>query len=175
LVLDWRADEFDYLEMSMSQALNTNYVMCLKRGKRKNPSTPYSLSAAGGTLVFPDRFFLIPQAKAHGYELHLHLRDAVHIGDIFNVDVRGANAAGIRRIHLDPLGRYSGWPGGHLPDIRALPDWLSRYSHSPAYFDLFPFGGQIPRSSLIEEDSASLCPVLGATPLATQTLHKIFA
>jgi FMN phosphatase YigB (HAD superfamily) len=72
-------------------------------------------------------------------ELNLRPPEVLYIGDIFNADVRGANAAGIGGIHLDPLGKYSDWPGVHLADIRALPGWLTQYVHSPPRaFDLFP-------------------------------------
>lgn len=72
--------------------------------------------------------------------LGLHPEETVYIGDYWHVDVAGANGAGIGGVHLDPLGRYADWPGVHLTDIRALPQWLSEYQHEPARFDLFPNG-----------------------------------
>ena len=72
-------------------------------------------------------------------KLNLQPTDALYIGDIYEVDVRGANAAGIGGIHLDPLGLCADWAGVHLPDIRHLPNWLARYADDPTAFDLFPF------------------------------------
>ena len=73
--------------------------------------------------------------------LNLQPADALYIGDLYEVDVRGANAAGIGAIHLDPLSLYNekDWPGVHLPDVRHLPDWLTQYASAPTAFDLFPF------------------------------------
>ena len=59
-------------------------------------------------------------------ELNLNPADAIYIGDVFHIDVVGANRAGLAAIHLDPLGLYDGWPGVHIPDITHLSDWLSQ-------------------------------------------------
>jgi putative hydrolase of the HAD superfamily len=48
----------------------------------------------------------------------------LYVGDVFGVDVRGANAAGIAAIHLDPLGIYGDWPGLHVLDLQAVADVL---------------------------------------------------
>jgi FMN phosphatase YigB (HAD superfamily) len=72
------------------------------------------------------------------HELNLQPGDALYIGDTFEVDVRGANQAGLGALHLDPLGLYTDWPGVHLTDVRHLPDWLARYTATPSVFDLFP-------------------------------------
>jgi HAD superfamily hydrolase (TIGR01549 family) len=74
------------------------------------------------------------------HDLDLQPADALYIGDVFAVDVRGANSAGVGAIHLDPLGLYAGWPGVHLPDILHLSDWLIQYAADPSKFELFPFG-----------------------------------
>jgi HAD superfamily hydrolase (TIGR01549 family) len=71
-------------------------------------------------------------------KLDLLPADVLYIGDIFEVDVRGANQAGIGALHLDPLGLYDNYPGVHLPDVRHLPGWLARYAAAPFDFDLFP-------------------------------------
>jgi HAD superfamily hydrolase (TIGR01549 family) len=70
--------------------------------------------------------------------LDLRAAEALYIGDIFCIDVLGANRAGIGAVHLDPVGLYEDWPGVHLPDIRALPGWLEAYARDPEAFDLFP-------------------------------------
>ena len=71
-------------------------------------------------------------------ELNLQPSEALYIGDMYEVDVRGANRAGLGALHLDPLGLYADWLGVHLPDVRHLPDWLARYVATPWAFDLFP-------------------------------------
>jgi FMN phosphatase YigB (HAD superfamily) len=76
-------------------------------------------------------------------EMNRHPADVLYVGDIFYVDVLGANRAGIGALHLDPLGLYSGWPGVHLSDVSYLPDWLAHYAIAPASFDLFPLQGSI--------------------------------
>lgn len=45
--------------------------------------------------------------------------EAVHVGDLYHVDVVGARAAGIRPILLDPAGLY---PGVDCPRVRSLGD-----------------------------------------------------
>jgi len=71
-------------------------------------------------------------------ELDLSPTDTLYIGDIFYVDVLGANWAGLGSIHLDPLGLYANWQGIHLRDVSDLPGWLgNHYVHSP-HLDLFP-------------------------------------
>ena len=71
-------------------------------------------------------------------DLGLPPGEALYVGDVFTIDVVGANRAGLGGIHLDPMGLYTGWPGVHLPDVRHLPDWLAGYMANPAAFDLFP-------------------------------------
>lgn len=73
-------------------------------------------------------------------ELGLAPADAVYVGDCYQIDVVGANRAGIGAVHLDPLGIYTTWPGLHLPDIRALPGWISEHRANPIRADLFPAG-----------------------------------
>jgi len=75
-------------------------------------------------------------------ELGLAPADAVYVGDMFYFDVLGANRAGVGAVHLDPLGCYAEWPGLHLRDIRALPDWIMELSRDGSPFDLFPARGQ---------------------------------
>ena len=71
-------------------------------------------------------------------ELNLQPSEVLYIGDIFEVDVRGANGAGLGGLHLDPLGLYVGWPGVHLTTVRDLPDWLAWYAAIPLTSELFP-------------------------------------
>jgi putative hydrolase of the HAD superfamily len=71
-------------------------------------------------------------------ELGLLPEDALYVGDIFCVDVFGANRAGIGAVHLDALGLYQDWPGVHLRSISDLPAWLEDYQRNPDNYDLFP-------------------------------------
>ena len=48
--------------------------------------------------------------------------DTIYIGDIFYMDIWGANQAGLGAIHLDKLGLYDGWDGEHIPSVKELPD-----------------------------------------------------
>ncbi len=70
--------------------------------------------------------------------LKLQPDEALYVGDVYGVDVLGANRAGLGAVHLDPLNLYTDWPGVHLPDIRNLPSWLAQYISNPPGFDLFP-------------------------------------
>lgn len=46
--------------------------------------------------------------------------DCLLVGDVFMVDVLGANAVGIPAAHIDPLDLYAGWPGVHIRDLRTF-------------------------------------------------------
>jgi putative hydrolase of the HAD superfamily len=50
--------------------------------------------------------------------------EALYVGDLYWVDVLGANQAGVAAVHLDPFGWYEGLPGVHLPSVAELPDLL---------------------------------------------------
>lgn len=77
-------------------------------------------------------------------ELDLHPSEVLYIGDIYRVDVLGANQARIGGIHIDPLRLYRNFPGIHLDDIRLLESWLSIYIKHPKEFtaELFPKSGK---------------------------------
>jgi putative hydrolase of the HAD superfamily len=61
------------------------------------------------------------------HELNLEPQQAVYIGDIFYVDVWGANQAGVGAIHLDQRGLYQGWVGAHIYSVDELPQWLAQF------------------------------------------------
>jgi putative hydrolase of the HAD superfamily len=82
------------------------------------------------------------------HELGLRAEDALFVGDMFYIDVWGANRAGIPALHLDPLGLYEGWPGEHIGDLSILPDWLVGYAKDGDAYDMHPLKG----FSLCEED-----------------------
>jgi putative hydrolase of the HAD superfamily len=71
-------------------------------------------------------------------DLGLQPEEAVYVGDMFYIDVWGANRAGIPGLHLDPLGLYEEWPGEHIRDLRQLPDWLRAYAAARDQFDVLP-------------------------------------
>jgi HAD superfamily hydrolase (TIGR01549 family) len=102
--------------------------------------TPYLETVFDSDLVGvekPD-----PGIFLHALEkLGLSAVECLYVGDFYSADVVGANRAGIGAVHLDPFGRYGGWPGVHLRDIRALPDFLAQLSINPALFELFPARG----------------------------------
>lgn len=45
--------------------------------------------------------------------------DATHIGDLYHIDVRGAEAAGLNAVLLDPAGAWEGLPCRKAPDLAA--------------------------------------------------------
>lgn len=59
-------------------------------------------------------------------KLQLSPEECLFVGDVWYVDVLGANQVGIAALHLDPYGLYDGWPGYRIPTIAALPDFLAR-------------------------------------------------
>jgi putative hydrolase of the HAD superfamily len=71
-------------------------------------------------------------------DLSLRPEEAVFVGDMFYIDIWGANRVGIPGLHLDPLGLYEGWPGAHIQDLRQLPDWLKEYAAAPERFEVLP-------------------------------------
>jgi putative hydrolase of the HAD superfamily len=71
-------------------------------------------------------------------DLSLRPEEALFVGDMFYIDIWGANRAGIPGLHLDPLGLYEGWPGAHIQDLRQLPGWLKEYAEDPKRFEVLP-------------------------------------
>jgi HAD superfamily hydrolase (TIGR01662 family) len=57
-------------------------------------------------------------------ELGLQSEDCTYVGDMYFVDVLGANRAGIAGVQVDPFGLYSEWPGIRIPTVASLPDFL---------------------------------------------------
>jgi HAD superfamily hydrolase (TIGR01549 family) len=104
------------------------------------------------------------------HKLNLQPADALYIGDVFEVDVRGANAAGVGAVHLNPLGLYAGWPGVHLPDVRHLSDWLVRYADNPSNFDLFPFRRQAQTAVQVKQFNENLADLLCPDKIAQTVL-----
>jgi HAD superfamily hydrolase (TIGR01662 family) len=57
--------------------------------------------------------------------LQLSPGEMLYIGDIYTIDILGANRAGVAAIHIDPFQLYTGWAGVHLRDIRRIRPWLT--------------------------------------------------
>jgi HAD superfamily hydrolase (TIGR01549 family) len=70
--------------------------------------------------------------------LDLHPDEVIYIGDVYSIDVWGANQAGMGCIHLDPKNLYGSWPGVHLPSVAEMVAFLDRYLQKPSAFDLYP-------------------------------------
>ncbi len=70
-------------------------------------------------------------------DLSLAPKDALYIGDMFYIDVLGANRAGIPAIHLDPFGFYKGWKGIRIPTIAKIFTILKNHRFDSE--DFFPF------------------------------------
>ncbi|MGQ9493501.1 MAG: HAD family hydrolase [Anaerolineae bacterium] len=59
-------------------------------------------------------------------KLGLRPAECLFVGDVYYVDVLGANRVGIAALHLDRYDLYDGWPGYRIPTIAALPDFLAQ-------------------------------------------------
>ncbi len=70
-------------------------------------------------------------------ELDLSAENVVFVGDIFHVDILGANRAGIPAVHLDPFGFYKKWPGARISTVAQLKGFLESGEGN-----FFPFGRQ---------------------------------
>jgi HAD superfamily hydrolase (TIGR01509 family) len=51
---------------------------------------------------------------------------ALYVGDIRSVDERGARAAGMHFVLIDPIGDYGDSGGAAIAEIAALPSWIAR-------------------------------------------------
>jgi putative hydrolase of the HAD superfamily len=70
----------------------------------------------------PDRRLFQHAMGAFG----LQPSECLYVGDLYYVDVLGANRAGVAAIHLDPYGLYEDLPGVHIPSVAALPGFLEQ-------------------------------------------------
>jgi len=53
--------------------------------------------------------------------------ESLYVGDLYWVDVLGANRAGLAAVHLDPFGWYASLPGLHIPSVAELPSLLRQH------------------------------------------------
>jgi HAD superfamily hydrolase (TIGR01549 family) len=58
--------------------------------------------------------------------------EVVHVGDIYEIDVAGARAAGIEGVLVGPPERYPDADCPRLPSVTALPQWLDARAAAPA-------------------------------------------
>lgn len=73
-------------------------------------------------------------------ELSLDAQDALFVGDMFYIDVLGANSCGIAAVHLDPFGYYQSWKGTRIKGVEELPKLFNDASLNDEQF--FPFSNQ---------------------------------
>jgi len=71
-------------------------------------------------------------------ELGLQPEDCVYVGDMYFIDVLGANRAGMASVQVDRYGLYDTWPGVRIPTVASLPDLLTGDQNwrSDAFFPL---------------------------------------
>ncbi len=70
-------------------------------------------------------------------ELSLKPQDALFVGDMFYIDVLGANSCDIPALHIDPFGYYEKWEGARIKGVKELPNLLERIDMKDKSF--FPF------------------------------------
>jgi len=71
-------------------------------------------------------------------QLGLAPAQCLYVGDVYFVDVLGANRSGIAAVHLDQYDLYAGWKGRHIRNIAALPDLLATPDLDLTSEDFFP-------------------------------------
>jgi len=72
--------------------------------------------------------------------LGLQPDECLFIGDVYMVDVLGANRMGIAAVHLDPYGLYSDCKGRRIRTIAQLPQLLADEGLDLQGEDFFPLG-----------------------------------
>jgi putative hydrolase of the HAD superfamily len=72
-------------------------------------------------------------------ELGLQPEETLYVGDVFYIDVWGANQAGLPAVHLDPRKLYEGWSGIHIRSIMELLELLQKKVVTMS--DFFPLKG----------------------------------
>ncbi len=71
-------------------------------------------------------------------ELGLSKNRTLFTGDIFYIDVLGANKSGLPAIHIDRYDLYKSWPGMRIKSVAELPEILDGINLHDS--TLFPFG-----------------------------------
>ena len=57
--------------------------------------------------------------------LGLEPEDCIYVGDMYFIDVLGANRAGVAGVQVDRFGLYSQLPGTRMASVASLPDFLT--------------------------------------------------
>ncbi len=70
-------------------------------------------------------------------KLSLKPNDALFVGDMFYIDVLGANSCDIPALHLDPFEYYKNWEGARIKGVEELPELLEKADLKDEKF--FPF------------------------------------
>jgi putative hydrolase of the HAD superfamily len=88
------------------------------------PYTPVSVIVDSGTVGVskPDPAIFTPALEAMG----VNAARALYVGDTPHADVRGARAAGMPVVQLDPYNLYAGWDHHRVADVGILADLLLR-------------------------------------------------
>ncbi len=74
-------------------------------------------------------------------KLNLDPKNALYIGDLYFIDVWGANQSQIGAVHVDLMNLYNSWQGARIPSIQQLPDWLAQFNGQIPSEILFPARG----------------------------------
>ncbi len=72
---------------------------------------------AGNPPVWLDHPFLVQLLREEGVE-------PAYVGDIYEIDVAGARAAGMHALLVDPLGRWSELDCDRIAALHEIPAWL---------------------------------------------------
>jgi putative hydrolase of the HAD superfamily len=67
--------------------------------------------------------------------------ECLYVGDLYYVDVLGANRSGMAAVHVDRYGLYDGLPGVRIPTVASLPEFLAS-APDLSSGDLFPLRGE---------------------------------
>jgi putative hydrolase of the HAD superfamily len=108
--------------LTLAVASNANGV--LQRMFDRVGLTPYFHAVCDSRVEGvekPDpRFFRIVLERCGGEPA-----SAVHVGDLYHVDVEGARGAGLRPVLLDPHGLYAAYPVERVASLGALIDLIT--------------------------------------------------
>jgi putative hydrolase of the HAD superfamily len=70
--------------------------------------------------------------------LNWEISESIYIGDIFYIDIWGANQAGLGGVHIDKMDLYNDWDGIRIPSVKELPDLINNVDGNLSEMNLFP-------------------------------------
>lgn len=82
-----------------------------------------------------------PDARIFCQALHVlnqQPEQCLYVGDVYSIDVLGANRVGIAAVHLDPYDLYTDWKGYHIHSVADLPDFLATHGSDLTDAAFFP-------------------------------------